>query len=758
MPATLEGVAPATAPGGNSVATPTTLTPSITMTDPNTAAAVTRQNGETILCFTTCRTATPTVATPTGWVSVLNVTGANGRLVIFAKQVDGTETAPSVVWSGLATGNAGSPVQAQCALVRGLFISSLAPVIDVLGAVSDQASSTTVYAGGAGITTTQGGTFVLVLGTRQDDAGTVATLPASDSVTWARIGYDGTTHGADKSQIWSYGRKIVAGSIAAKSWSISGTSTSAASSGVIVALRERPIPPLAENRVPNPVAAVDTAGWAGVGMTHDTTWGRYGGTSVRFQGNNGAGALIGYTGVFGGNVRVDAGKLTGYRVSILARTNAGGMYPFVSWYRANDTLISTARMGAPPRDKGTFTGTGEWEFRALSNAPTDAVYGLFGIYNVNGGAFDVSINGAMVSQALVDREATRAGEGYDVPPFGFNGAEFLDWEAASYSGVTAFRRRNAKVNYVRNPRGVVDATKLAGYMTDAADAPILNTRFTPTATTDSDVGACHEWTFVAPATGSVRLYMGDLSDIPGTAMPVSEQEFSVFSGRIKIVSGPTPTNTFALLDTFLLGGQYAYVKGYSAAGVVGTWQTMGLTGMEEFPADATAAAVPNTPPRWAIASFSFSGMTAGSTYVVRTTQAMMHPDTAETYPNDLAYFDGDYGTWLGTSHLSASRIPTDVPLVNEQTRDSITQVSGSDTTDVTINHVSPFMAYELRRVSSTTAARTDGTQIEAATIASTKRHVVTVTRAELLAAGATDGTTSIIKAFTQDASTGVWSS
>src|SRR4051794_2447533 len=107
------------------VVTPTTLTPAT-----GSGYAI----GDTLLCFTACRSATPTVATPAGWTSILNVTGTNGRLVLFGKVAASTsEAAPSVVWSSLTTGASGTPVQAVVAAFRNL--ASL--VADVAGAAND---------------------------------------------------------------------------------------------------------------------------------------------------------------------------------------------------------------------------------------------------------------------------------------------------------------------------------------------------------------------------------------------------------------------------------------------------------------------------------------------------------------------------------------------------------------------------------------------------------------------------------------------
>lgn len=220
------------ASAGN-VANPTTLLP----TYPNPLPAT----GEVVLILTQCRSATPTVATPSGWTSLLNITGTNGRIALFAKIIDGSETpggTVNVVWSGLTTGTSGTPCIARMASVSGLDTAGgLGSIVDVAGTISNQAASTTVAAGGSAITTTRDESMVIVISTRLDDVGTWATLGVSDTVTWAKVTATSiTTSGADMAMEWQWGQRVAAGSIAAKSFTLSGAS-SFASSGVMIALK-----------------------------------------------------------------------------------------------------------------------------------------------------------------------------------------------------------------------------------------------------------------------------------------------------------------------------------------------------------------------------------------------------------------------------------------------------------------------------------------------------------------------------------------
>lgn len=221
MPPVLKGSPGAAVASANNVANPTTLNPTLPAHAPK----------DTLLCATFCRSATPTVATPSGWIQLLNVAGANGRIALFGKiAASASESAPSVVWSGMTTGTTGTPAQAQCAVFTGLF-DDIANLIDVIGAVENGAASTTVAASGAAITTLTDNALILCLGTRLDDAGTWS-APAG----YALVGQALTTSGADMSFAWAYLASGAKGSRAPADFGLAGAS-SFASSGVIIAFK-----------------------------------------------------------------------------------------------------------------------------------------------------------------------------------------------------------------------------------------------------------------------------------------------------------------------------------------------------------------------------------------------------------------------------------------------------------------------------------------------------------------------------------------
>ena len=217
MPAALKGSVGASVTTANNVPTSVTLTPALPA----------HASGDLLLCFTSCRLGTPTVATPSGWTLLANVAGANGRLALFGKiATSGSEAAPGCAWSGLTSGVSGSPAQAQCAVFTGSLIT-----VDVVGAVENGAASTNASASGTALTTLTDNDMVLALSTRQDDVGTW-----SPPAGFTAIGDALSSSGLDMSSAWAFQVKAAPGSVAPADFSIAGGS-SFASSGVLVALK-----------------------------------------------------------------------------------------------------------------------------------------------------------------------------------------------------------------------------------------------------------------------------------------------------------------------------------------------------------------------------------------------------------------------------------------------------------------------------------------------------------------------------------------
>lgn len=124
----------------NNVQNPTTLSP----------LRPTRSQGDLLLCFAWSRSNTATVATPARWTLLTgfplrSATTSGGSLYVFAQVVDGTDTDPSVVWSGLATGiTTGDSSGAVICSYTGCDVSRGAlAALDGTVTKSDQAGSTT---------------------------------------------------------------------------------------------------------------------------------------------------------------------------------------------------------------------------------------------------------------------------------------------------------------------------------------------------------------------------------------------------------------------------------------------------------------------------------------------------------------------------------------------------------------------------------------------------------------------------------------
>jgi hypothetical protein len=224
------------AQSASTVVTPTSLVPGL----PGTMTA-----GDWLFCYTACTLPAATVATPSGWTSLCDITGTNGRLALFSHKVVGGETAPTFTWSGLTAGATGTPCDAHI-VNMGTGFGEVAGALSVqlIGAVSNQAASTTVMAGGAGVTTTSDNTVLFAMGVRGDDAAT-GFIDAGTGVSWSGILADQSTSGNDMLTALSWAEKATAGTVSDHTWTVTG-GTSVASSGVIVVLAPStdPVPTL----------------------------------------------------------------------------------------------------------------------------------------------------------------------------------------------------------------------------------------------------------------------------------------------------------------------------------------------------------------------------------------------------------------------------------------------------------------------------------------------------------------------------------
>lgn len=86
-----------------SVVNPTALTPGL---------PATRANGDLLVAISSCRSNTATPTCSAGWSAfpgtpVASVTGSGGQIAVFTRRVDGSESAPTVTWTGVTTGTSG---------------------------------------------------------------------------------------------------------------------------------------------------------------------------------------------------------------------------------------------------------------------------------------------------------------------------------------------------------------------------------------------------------------------------------------------------------------------------------------------------------------------------------------------------------------------------------------------------------------------------------------------------------------------------
>lgn len=261
----------------STVVTPTTLTP-----DTGSGYSI----GDTLICFTVSGVAlAATVATPSGWTKILDVTGSSlYRMVLFAKvAASTTEAAPSVVWSNLTTGASGDPVGAIIRGFSGLDTSDLTTLAEVTGTVTQGSTSSTVTASTPAITTTTDNDLILSLAVRADDVAN--TWDALTSFGFTNVSGGAGAGGAMNSQSghdfaaqWAYKVKSPAGSSASHFYSLSGgTITAQTSAGVQIALKPATVP-----SVPVNTAAPVISGTRVVGQTLTTTNGSWSNSPTSF--------------------------------------------------------------------------------------------------------------------------------------------------------------------------------------------------------------------------------------------------------------------------------------------------------------------------------------------------------------------------------------------------------------------------------------------------------------------------------------------
>lgn len=179
---------------------------------------------------------TPTTpGTPSGWAQKATFAGNAVRITWFYRRWVSGVTAPTV------TGGTGSNEhRSQIVALRGA--PTTGDPTDVIGTAATTASSSTALGTIAGITTTDAGGAVLVVGARgndlTNDTAAFSTL-SGDSLTWVEL----SEHGAESSapepafaMVWDYALIPTARTITTKSFTITGNSVAAAGVGQMWAI------------------------------------------------------------------------------------------------------------------------------------------------------------------------------------------------------------------------------------------------------------------------------------------------------------------------------------------------------------------------------------------------------------------------------------------------------------------------------------------------------------------------------------------
>lgn len=202
-----------------------------------------RFTNELLLMLTMAPAANGTSTVTTGpgasWTTLFLNVGVNMKMSAWVRLVDGTETSPSITWGGLTIGTGGSPAIACCMCIAGLQ-QSVTGIADVVGTPMEQAASSTIQAGGNGITTVTPNAVVFLIAARTDDdiIGGMDNPPATE-FPWTRLDFEWTTSGADAGFEMYWGTKVTPGAIAAKTLSMTGA-TSDTSTGIMFALKPGP--------------------------------------------------------------------------------------------------------------------------------------------------------------------------------------------------------------------------------------------------------------------------------------------------------------------------------------------------------------------------------------------------------------------------------------------------------------------------------------------------------------------------------------
>lgn len=180
-------------------------------------------SGDLMLCLAAIRNSgTGVPDTPTGWTR-LAVFGAADNVQLFAKIAGGSETAPTVTFTG---GVAGATTSAQISRLAGKWHSAANILVGAAAYLNSSAQNITTPALPQPVADN---CIVLYLGWKQDDWTSVAS-PGTE------IAEPSTITGDDQGLVWARTIQTTAAAVAATSFTVTG-GVSAISRGAVLALR-----------------------------------------------------------------------------------------------------------------------------------------------------------------------------------------------------------------------------------------------------------------------------------------------------------------------------------------------------------------------------------------------------------------------------------------------------------------------------------------------------------------------------------------
>jgi hypothetical protein len=197
------------------------------------------QKGDLLLVFTAIRNTSATITTPTGYTALLSDT----NVALFGKIHTGTESTPTVAFSG---GSAGDSTSAQMAAFR--YVQNVA----ALTASSSNASAANIAVPAA--LPPRHRAVALWLGWKQSNWTSVATFSGTE------IGEPSTALGSTQGLVWDYSIQSLATEVAAGSFAVTG-GVNAVSKGYVVWL-PGDVQSCTVTRAVNGVSKSQTAGTA----------------------------------------------------------------------------------------------------------------------------------------------------------------------------------------------------------------------------------------------------------------------------------------------------------------------------------------------------------------------------------------------------------------------------------------------------------------------------------------------------------------